>query len=105
MFKSSSGFFCKISKKPNGPGLQGAYRLYALKGHYFASTLAGALSRYNRSSIVTGMGLTLLPRYRVVLLSQRQVPKWGRGQNPGINLMLSMQCWAWMSHPHILIYI
>ena len=54
---------------------------------------------------MTEMGLTLLPRYRVVLLSQRQVPKWDWGENPGINLMLSMQCWAWMSHPDILIYI
>ena len=27
----------------------------------------------------------------------------GLGSNSGVNLMLSMQCWAWMSHCHILI--
>ena len=70
MFNSSLGFFGKKSKKPNGPGLSGAYKLWALKVHYFVSTL----SRYSRSGIVTCMGLTLLPRYRVVLFSQRQVP-------------------------------
>ena len=71
MFKSSSGFFGKKSKKLYGPGLWGAYKLWALKVHYFVSTLDGALSRYSRSGIVTCMGLTLLPRHRLVLLSPK----------------------------------
>ena len=36
-----------------------------MKVHYVVSTLVGVLSRSSRSSIVTYMGLTLLPRYRV----------------------------------------
>ena len=67
-----------------------------VKVRCFVFALAGALSRSRRSSIVTCMGLILSPRYRVVLLSQRQVPWWGLGQNLGVNLMLSMQCGAWM---------
>ena len=73
--------------------------------NYFVFTLAAAPSGSSRSSIVTCMSLTLLPGYRVVLLSQRQVPWWGSGQNLGINFMKSMHCWhGCVMHAHIYIW-